>query len=112
MFLDAKGRIRVKPSDKRSRRTVIATDRQGNILVFNSGEDFFTLYEMAHFLKTSTFEVDLALNLDGGREAQLLIKTDNFVYSSPSSWKTRLGKLLDDQSAGLPTVVGVFPRSP
>jgi uncharacterized protein YigE (DUF2233 family) len=112
LLFDAKGRIKVKKSDKRSRRTVIAVDRQGNILVFNTGGDVFTLYELAHFLKASTFELDIALNLDGGQEAQLLVKTGDFVYLSPTSWQSRLHKWWTEEYAGLPTVVGVFPRTP
>lgn len=109
LLLDYKGHIRVKESGKKSYRTVIAADRNGNILVFNTAEDYFTLYEMATFLKASSFDIDSALNLDGGTEAQLYIKTEDFEYFSPS-WRSRLGNLLDRQRFSLPTVIGVFPR--
>lgn len=112
LLLDSKGRIRVRESQKKSHRTVIAADRKGNILVFNTNEDYFTLYDLARFLKASDFEVDSALNLDGGAEAQLYIKTQDFEYFSPSTWKSRLGKFLEHQRFLLPTVVGVFPRKP
>lgn len=112
LLLDHKGRIRVRESQKRAHRTVIAADRKGNILVFNTGEDFFTLYDLAHFLKTSAFDLDSALNLDGGAESQLYIKTKDFEYFSPPTWKSRLGKFLEHQKFLLPTVVGVFPRKP
>lgn len=112
LLLDYKGRIRVRESSKKSYRTVIAADRNGNILVFNTGEDFFTLYEMARFLKASAFDIDSALNLDGGAEAQLYLKTIDFEYFSPPSWKSRLGKFLDHKGFLLPTVIGVFPRQP
>ncbi len=110
LLLDYKGNIRVQDSDKNSNRTVIATDRVGNILVFNTSNRYFTLLEMARFLKASKFEIDSALNLDGGSEAQLLIKTKNFEYFSPPAWENPIGSLLERQSAILPTVVGVFPR--
>jgi uncharacterized protein YigE (DUF2233 family) len=110
LLLDSQGRLRVRKSDKRSNRTVIAADRQGNILVFNTGEDFFSLYDLARFLKASAFDIDSALNLDGGKEAQLYIKTRDFVYFSPPSWKSRLGNFLDSRRFTLPTVMGVFPR--
>ena len=42
LLLDYKGNIRVKDSEKKSHRTVIATDRNGNILVFNTSNRFFT----------------------------------------------------------------------
>lgn len=110
LLLDYKGNIRVRDSDKKSDRTVIATDRVGNILVFNTSNRYFTLREMAQFLKASKFEIDSAMNLDGGSEAQLLIKTKDFEYFSPPAWENPIGSLLDRKSQFLPTVVGVFPR--
>ena len=110
LLLDYKGNIRVRDSEKNSNRTVIATDRVGNILVFNTSNSYFTLREMAQFLKASKFEIDSAMNLDGGSEAQLLIKTKDFEYFSPPAWENPIGSLLDRKSQFLPTVVGVFPR--
>ena len=110
LLLDYKGQIRVKNSEKRSNRTVIATDRNANILVFNTSNRFFTLFEFAEFLKASTFNIDSALNLDGGTEAQLYIKTDEMEFFSPPSWENSLGKVIDEHQFRLPTVVGVFPR--
>ena len=110
LLLDYKGKIRVSDSDKRSRRTVIATDRNGNILVFNTANRFFTLFGMAEFLKGSKFDIDSALNLDGGTEAQLSIKTKDFEFFSPPSWEKSIGDIIDQQKFWLPTVVGVFPR--
>ncbi|MGQ9687897.1 MAG: phosphodiester glycosidase family protein [Desulfobaccales bacterium] len=110
LLLDYKGRIRVKRSDKKANRTVITADRNGNILVFNTAGNFLTLYDLALFLKSSSFNIDSALNLDGGNEAQLYIKTEDFEYFSPPSWKSRLGNLLDHPKLRLPTVIGVFPR--
>ncbi len=110
LLLDYKGHIRVRHSDKRAHRTVIAADRAGNILVFNSFNRFFSLSEFAHFLKDSKFDIDSALNLDGGTEAQLVIKTKDFEFFSPPSWEASIGNLIDEQKFSLPTVVGVFPR--
>jgi len=83
LLLDYKGKIRVKNSEKRSHRTVIATDRNGNILVFSTTGRFFTLFGMAEFLKGSKFDIDSALNLDGGTESQVFIKTKDFEFYSP-----------------------------
>jgi uncharacterized protein YigE (DUF2233 family) len=110
LLLDYKGQIRVRSSERRAHRTVIAADRVGNILVFNSTNGYFTLYELARFLKESALDIDSALNLDGGTEAQLLVKTKDFEYFSPPSWENRIGNYLDRQEFWLPTVVGVFPR--
>ena len=110
LLLDYKGRIRVKDSSKRSNRTVITADRNGNILVFNTSNRFFTLYQFAKFLKGSQFNIDSALNLDGGAESQLYIKTKKFEYFSPPSWENSIANLIDEQRLWLPTLVGVFPR--
>lgn len=110
LLLDSKERIRVLKSDKTSHRTIIATDHSGNILVFNTHSGSFTLYDLARFLKDSEFEVDTALNLDGGTEAQLYIKIKDFEFFSPPAWETQLGSLIDRKAFELPTVVGVFPR--
>jgi uncharacterized protein YigE (DUF2233 family) len=111
LLLDYKGRIRVKATEKKANRTVICADRNGNILVFNTASNYFTLFDLAHFLKASSFDIDSALNLDGGTEAQLYIKTPEFEYFSPPSWKNRLANLLDQQQFLLPTVIGIFPYS-
>jgi uncharacterized protein YigE (DUF2233 family) len=110
LLLDYKGKIRVKDTEKKSHRTVIATDRNGNILVFNTSNRFFSLYDFAQFLKGSSFGIDSALNLDGGTEAQLSIKTEDLDFFSPPSWENSIGTLIDEQKYWLPTVVGVFPR--
>ena len=110
LLLDYKGNIRVRDSGKRSSRTVIATDRVGNILVFNTSNRYFTLQELAQFLKSSKFNLDSALNLDGGNEAQLLIKTKDLEFFSPPSWENSLGNIFDQKAYWLPMVVAVFPR--
>jgi uncharacterized protein YigE (DUF2233 family) len=110
LLLDYKGNIRVKESGKKSYRTVISADRNGNILIFNTANNYFTLYKMAQFLKASSFDIDSALNLDGGAEAQLYIKAKDFEYYSPPSWQSRLGNIMDQPKFWLPTVIGVFPR--
>ncbi len=110
LLVDSKGRIRVWNSPKTAQRTVIATDHQGNILVLNTNDAYFTLYDLALFLKASSLDIDTALNLDGGSEAQLYIKTKDFEKFSPSSWDSRLGSLLDQPKFWLPTVVAIFSR--
>lgn len=62
-------------NDDRSRRTVIARDTQGRILLIASNTLIFTLSEFAHALKNSDLELDAALNLDGGRSTGLYVRT-------------------------------------
>jgi uncharacterized protein YigE (DUF2233 family) len=56
-----------------ARRTVIGMDVDGNviILVINSGE--FTLYELARWLPQTDLNLDMALNLDGGRSTGISV---------------------------------------
>jgi hypothetical protein len=110
LLLDSRGRIRVKKTDLQAQRTVICTDRKGNILVCHSAGDYFTLYELAKFLKCSSLDIDMALNLDGGSKAQILINTPDFNFSSPSYLEQSARELFDREASILPTVIGVFPR--
>lgn len=110
LLLDSRGRIRVKKTDLQAQRTVICTDRKGNILVCHSAGDYFTLYELAKFLKSSSLDIDMALNLDGGSKAQILINTPDFNLSSPSYLEQSARELFDREASILPTVIGVFPR--
>jgi uncharacterized protein YigE (DUF2233 family) len=110
LLLDSRGRIRVKSSELQAQRTVICTDHKGNILVCHSAGDYFTLYELAKFLKSSSLDIDMALNLDGGSKAQLLINTADFKFASPSYLEQSARELFDREASVLPTVIGVFPR--
>lgn len=60
----------------RSRRSVIARDRQGRILLIASNAAVFTLRELAQALQASDLDLDAALNLDGGRSTGLYLRTD------------------------------------
>jgi uncharacterized protein YigE (DUF2233 family) len=57
----------------RSRRSVIAQDRQGRILLIATNLGHFTLYELATFLLATDLDLDRALNLDGGTSTGLLL---------------------------------------
>jgi uncharacterized protein YigE (DUF2233 family) len=57
-----------------ARRTVVAQDRSGSILVIVASRGYLSLHEMAVFLADSDLEVDVALNLDGGRSTGLWLK--------------------------------------
>jgi hypothetical protein len=49
-----------------ARRTVVAQDRDGNILLMAAPRGHLSLHEVAVFLARSDLAVDVALNLDGG----------------------------------------------
>jgi exopolysaccharide biosynthesis protein len=70
--------------DKRSRRTVIARDTGGRILLMVCDFPVFTLKELAKLLKESDLELDAALNLDGGSSTGMYLRTSamNFTIDS------------------------------
>ncbi len=57
-----------------ARRTVVAQDRSGNILIIVAPRGYLSLHELAVFLADSDLEVDVALNLDGGRSTGLWLQ--------------------------------------
>jgi exopolysaccharide biosynthesis protein len=67
----------LEPDTDRSRRTVIARDAAGRILLIVSDSAVFTLPELAAALKNSDLELDAALNLDGGRSTGMYVRTDS-----------------------------------
>ncbi len=116
VLLDKQGRIPVLKSDWRANRTVIAKDKAGNILLFvTEGTQkyySFTLYEMAEWIKNCELDVKMAVNLDGGYESELCIKTNNFAYTTYGQWE--LNENGDISKPGikmwLPFAIAVFPK--
>jgi len=65
------------PSE-RARRSVIAQDDEGNILIIYSSSVELSLTEMATWIQDSGLSVVTALNLDGGSSAQLHVSGADF----------------------------------
>jgi len=63
------------PDEDRSRRSVIARDRQGRILLIACSTPSLTLPALASALHQSDLDLDAALNLDGGRSTGLYVQT-------------------------------------
>jgi uncharacterized protein YigE (DUF2233 family) len=63
-----------------SRRTVVANDRTGRILFIITPIGGCTLTEMANWLvSASGLDIDMALNLDGGRSTQMVVGNQTYV---------------------------------
>jgi uncharacterized protein YigE (DUF2233 family) len=68
-----------------ARRTVVAQDRQDRLLFLVASHGYFSLHELATWLVTSDLEIDVALNLDGGKSSGLWLRgeaeaqVDSFV---------------------------------
>ena len=63
----------LQDNGERARRTVIAQDHKGRILIIISPNSSFTLREMAEWLVRSNLNIDRALNLDGGSSTGLYV---------------------------------------
>jgi uncharacterized protein YigE (DUF2233 family) len=59
---------------KRARRSVIALDQAGRVLLLASATSSFTLAELAAWLAESDLDIDAALNLDGGSSTGLMVR--------------------------------------
>jgi len=57
-----------------ARRTVVAQDLQGRILIIVAPRGYLSLHELARFLAGSDLELDVALNLDGGFSTGLWLR--------------------------------------
>lgn len=79
------GRAGIKEnSEKRARRTIIAKDKEGMIVLIIIPKPVLSLYEVMTFLLESDLSIDEAYNLDGGPSTGLFIRTKNFFYEVPS----------------------------
>jgi uncharacterized protein YigE (DUF2233 family) len=68
----------------RSRRTAVAQDFEGRILVVVAPGTVFSLHELAVFLAESELGVDVALNLDGGASTGLYLAADGARFEVDS----------------------------
>lgn len=118
ILLDRQGAIKVKPSELRANRSVVAKTFEGEILFFTTQRASFTLHNFGAFLKDTNasadggFHVHTAMNLDGGKEAHMILRSGNFSYNSKPKVPTNASaeKGLFDWEVRLPGVIGVFPR--
>ena len=82
---------------ERARRTVIALDTQGRVVVLLSDLPIFSLYELSHWLAQSGLNLEVALNLDGGRSSGLIAALPGGGVFIPSY-------------VPLPVVIAAYPR--
>ncbi|MBW1712871.1 MAG: phosphodiester glycosidase family protein [Deltaproteobacteria bacterium] len=111
MLLDIKGRKRVRKSDWKANRTILATDQAGRVLLLCT-EGGYTLWGFADWLKESKLGVVQAMSLDGGYKSEMAVKVGDFEYVTYGQWETNdYGNLsLPGFRATLPAVIGVFAR--
>ena len=81
MLFDRNGDIRVRQSDRIARRSAVALDRQGRVLLLVT-EGAYTLWDTGVLLRESGWDLVEALALDGGNEASLVVESKGIRYRS------------------------------
>lgn len=79
-----------------ARRTVVAQDRNGNLLFIIAPGGFMTLHQMSQWLVNSDLNLHIALNLDGGPSTGLRLADSDLAISAFSP---------------LPAVITVYEKS-
>jgi uncharacterized protein YigE (DUF2233 family) len=84
-------------TNEKARRTVIGLDSQGRLIILVSDLPLFTLHNLSGWLAESDLDMDIALNLDGGRSTGL-------VVSLPGH-RREISSFVD-----LPIVLAIYPK--
>jgi hypothetical protein len=110
MLVDDRDSVRVRRSGRVANRTAVAEDRHGRLLVLVS-EGGYTLFDFADLLRRLPLDVRRAMSMDGGAEAQMLVRTDAMRYASFGRWdKDGDEKDIPGSATPLPAVIEVRPR--
>lgn len=111
MLVDEDAQVRIRRSQWAACRTVVAQDRAGRLLIVMT-EGAVTLYDLAQWLTQSTLDIQRAINLDGGAESQLALRTPELtltVYGQYGTESQVVGPKADSVHAPLPMVIAVVP---
>jgi exopolysaccharide biosynthesis protein len=84
-----------KESHAQARRTVIAQDRAGRILLMVAPQGHFTLHQLSLYLTQSDLNLDIAINLDGGGSTGIFVANPRELISP---------------TRPIPFVILVYPR--
>jgi hypothetical protein len=98
LLMAADGRSRAVASKLYAKRSFAGQDAGGNIVLGTTASDFFSLYELAAFLRQAPLGLKLALNLDGGPVACQGISLDGFA------------RRVCGKTPALPIVLAVMPK--
>jgi hypothetical protein len=85
MLFEHGGGLRVRHTDRISNRTVVADDDHGRVVVFTS-EGGYTLADFGELLQRSPFGLVEAMSMDGGLEAEMVVRWERFRYASFGVW--------------------------
>ncbi|MEM7330449.1 MAG: phosphodiester glycosidase family protein [Chloroflexota bacterium] len=87
------GQIGYTESGEAARRTVLAVDGNGRVLIIITQFGAFSLAKMSEWLVQSDLDIDIALNLDGGNSSSLAVVGEDSIGFLP-----------------IPNVIAVYPR--
>jgi hypothetical protein len=113
ILLDRQGNIKVNKTGWQANRTIVAKDKKGTIVFLTTEGSYFTLYNLAVFLKeNNALNIHTAMNLDGGSEASMIVKTKkrSYVRYGPYDETQKDAFGLFSFKRKLPGVIGIFPR--
>ncbi len=113
MLFDESGDVRVRDTDLAACRAFVGQDHAGHI-VFGVTEGAMTLADLARWLHQSDLQLRRAMNLDGGIEAQIVIRTPEFklvLYGQHSTGTTNFVGAAGQIQYPIPAVVAVRPAS-
>jgi hypothetical protein len=117
LLVSADGASRVAVSQWLASRSFIGQDIDDNIILGTTLDGFFSLDQLASFLRQSPLRLKLALNLDGGPIACQGISLDGFERRACGKWEiradgTRVRKVVysSPERPTLPIVLAAFPK--
>jgi hypothetical protein len=84
-----------KETYARARRTVLAQDKNGCILLMVAPQGYFTLHQLSLYLTQSDLNLDIAVNLDGGGSTGIFVENPRELISP---------------TRPIPFVILVYPR--
>ncbi|MBI4776510.1 MAG: phosphodiester glycosidase family protein [Deltaproteobacteria bacterium] len=111
MLLDHLGNVRIRESERIANRTALASLKDGRIVVLCT-EGGYTLHDFTGFIADLDLDLHNAMGLDGGHQAQLVVKTPEFLYETYGSWSS--GAPVKNVSIPIqlriPAVIAIFPK--
>ncbi len=113
MMLDAQGRVRVRDSQQLASRAALGQDKQGRLILIMTPAAV-SLYDLAVALKNSSLDLTRVLGLDGGFEAQLLLRQGDrpFQASGRFSISPQRWVYVPGYRPALPAVLAVERKAP
>ena len=109
MLFDHAGGVRVRRSDRIANRTVVGEDERGWIVVCVT-EGAYTLADFAEVLQRAPLRLTHAMSMDGGLEAELVVRDRDFRYASFGDWPEDREPSAPGAVVPLPAVITVEAR--